>query len=143
MKKWIPSLALGAGCLLVGWLGGRLRSDSAEWDEFQVTAQPEETPALLRRAHHLWQVSPDRVDGRQVARFLIHLAKTLDAPSWWAVSGPVAHAWNQLRQSDALRRSVADANEVLVPRFLRTGSVDELAALIGWVNSNGYDSEQI
>lgn len=142
MKNWIPYAALGAACLFAGWLGGRLRSDSAEWPEFVVSAQPEETPALLRRAHHLWQVSPDRVDGRQVARFLVHLANTLDDASWWALSGPVAHAWNQLRQ-DSLQGPAAEANEILVPRFLRAGSVDELSSLIGRVNANGFDSNQI
>lgn len=142
MKNWIPYTALGAACLFAGWLGGRLRSDSAEWDEFKVTAQTEESSALIRRAHHLWQVSPDRVDGRQVARFLVHLAKTLDDASWWALSGPVAHAWNQLRQ-DSLQGPVAEANEVLVPRFLRAGSVDELSSLIGRINANAFDSNQI
>jgi hypothetical protein len=143
MKKWLPLATVGLGCLVVGWMGGRFHSARSESPEFAISATPEDMPTLVRRAHALWQASPDRVDGRQVLQFMSHLARTMDDGAWWAVSAPMAQAWERQHDSESLQGALASANEVIVPRFIRTGSVDELSRMIGKIHANSFDSNQL
>lgn len=143
MKQWGSIAATAAVCIAAGWLVGRFQTGATGSTEFAISPTPEPPATLVRRAHLLWQATPDRHDGRDVLRFLSHLAERLDDASWWAVSGPVLHAWNQAHQSGALEGPLEDANKILLPRFLRSSGVEEVSSLLARVNSSSSDAGQI
>lgn len=143
MKRWIPAALLATAALAAGWLLGRLRSDSADATEFIIPKNPEDPTALVRRAQALWRVAPGQAGGRQALQFIRYLAETLDDREWWAVTGAAGSAWDQCHSGSEFQSDLASVNDAVVPRFVKSGSVDEDVMILRRISWNSPDATQL
>jgi hypothetical protein len=99
--------------------------------------------ALVRSAHQLWKATPGYYDSFECANFIKLLAENLDDQNWAAVSAAAYFAWANLRSITEVRSRLLQVDEVLVPRFARTGSVTEIEGLIQTSNARMFDRDLI
>lgn len=143
MKHLVMLLAAATVMVVAWWVIREISGRRPDPHTIYIPQNPADKPGLVRSAYQLWDARPDYYDPAQVASFLKLLAQHLDDDSWRAVSAPSFFAWGHLRGNAAIRPQFLEMEDLLLEKFLKTGALQEVAALVRMAEEKAFDTVKL